>query len=90
LLAAEQTFLVGGIDLPDVMRSLRWLAFGVRFASGRRRIRITGAEPTLQGSGRRQELARVAILQGETQKRSAPVGVLLVQEEGLVVEWRRR
>jgi hypothetical protein len=51
---------------------------------------VDGAEPTLQGSGRWQELARVAILQDETQKPSAPAGVLLVQEECLVAERMER
>jgi hypothetical protein len=47
LSAAEQTLLLGGIDLPDVMRLLRRLTLGVRFPSGKCRVRVEGAEPAL-------------------------------------------
>lgn len=84
--AAGQAFLVSGIDLPDVVRLPRGMAFRVRFACEQQGRCGRGAVPALQSAGAGDGLFGVEPLQDDAQERSAPSGMLLVEEEDLIVQ----
>jgi hypothetical protein len=85
LAATGQPLLVGGIDLPDVMGPGGRLALRVGLAASRGGGLPGGLEPALQGAAGGEGLARMAVLQEQAEQAATPGGVLLVEEDGLVV-----
>jgi hypothetical protein len=90
-LAVVQAELFDGIHLPDLMGSLRPWGRGGRLASGRGRRLLGALHPALQRSraGKSRELG-MQMAQLNKQVGSAPGGMFLVQEQGLLHRSRRR
>lgn len=86
-----QPELFDGIHLPDLMGPLRPWRCGGRLASGRGRRLLRPLHPALQGprAGKSREFG-MQMAQLNKQVGSAPGGVLLVQEQGLLHSRRRR
>lgn len=80
-LAAGQGHLVGGIDLPDVVRGAG--AGPAPRATGRGRLQAGAGEPALEGAHVRQGGAGEAAGEVDAQEAGAPAGVLLAQGEGV-------
>jgi len=80
--AVGQRHALAGVHLPDLVRPLGPAGVGLGPAAARGRRQPLGAEPALQGAGRRRGRGRRPVPQQDADERGAPGGVLASQPQG--------